>query len=183
MASNIDADVFFKKYVASNLPPGAKLYDEQFFTAQLQQLESSGLSHYIAVGVLTGIFCGLKRGDLTPKLFESLCPRNTQDKDTETKTYQAIQEAVYSMWMFVGAPQVIPTCLGMSGMLASRGITPEPVRVRPDLGPEEFELGAKTQKDIYKASGNSEVFQMLGKFFGDFAYILTSVGFGYVLQL
>lgn len=49
---------------------------------------------------------------------------------------------------------------------------------RSDLGPEDVQLGSETRKAIYKASANSEVFEMLSNYYGDFAYALDTVGFG-----
>jgi hypothetical protein len=43
---------------------------------------------------------------------------------------------------------------------------------------EDADLGSQTRKDIYKASANAEVFQMLSTYFGDFAHALDTVGFG-----
>jgi len=51
----------------------------------------------------------------------------------------------------------------------------------PLTADEDLALGRSTQRDIYKASANTEVFQLLDAFFGDFNYLLTSIGFGYVM--
>jgi hypothetical protein len=44
-----------------------------------------------------------------------------------------------------------------------------------------LELGKETHADIYKASANPEVFEMLREYFGDVSYALIALGFGHMM--
>ena len=50
--------------------------------------------------------------------------------------------------------------------------------VRNDFAVNDSALGTETRREIYKASANNEVFDMLEKNFGDLAHVLNAVGFG-----
>ena len=51
---------------------------------------------------------------------------------------------------------------------------------RQSITGEDAQLGAVTRREIYKASANSEVFEMLNVYFADFAHALDCILFGLV---
>ncbi|KAF8545296.1 hypothetical protein BDD12DRAFT_905664 [Trichophaea hybrida] len=74
--------------------------------------------------------------------------------------FLAMRSAITTTVLFSGAPQVLPACLGGEVMA------------------ETLSIGRETHADIYKASGNAEVFEMLRRYCGDVEYALIAIGFG-----
>ena len=110
-------------------------------------------------------------------------------------TFQAMRSAITTTVLFSGAPQVLPACLGLAGQMRARGLEPEtssdryvhPISVFLDdvkcassggVTEETLAIGRETHRDIYKASANAEVFEMLGRYCGDVEYALVAIGFG-----
>ncbi|KAF8247891.1 hypothetical protein K440DRAFT_643506 [Wilcoxina mikolae CBS 423.85] len=163
---------FTAKYVTPNVPPGAPVFSSTFFSPLLSTLL---FPHHLSTSILTGILCALKRGDLVAPLFSHLVDVSGHDP---IETFSAMRSAITTTMLFSGAPQVLPACLGLAGEMRGRGLEPDTSSDRGEVTAETLEVGRETHRDIYKASGNAEVFEMLGRHCGDVEYALVAIGFG-----
>ncbi|KEF60621.1 uncharacterized protein A1O9_02182 [Exophiala aquamarina CBS 119918] len=168
------------------MPPSAVSYDQQFLEGLVLDLAAidEGISTELGLQILVAMCCASKRADLVPSLFQNALEKADRSKDSILELFDSFRETINMIWPFVCVPQVIPAALGLAGYLQSKGITTldqNKNRNRPDFTQEDTELGKATRRSIYKASANNEVFEMLSTFYGDFAYALNTVGFGYNL--
>jgi len=168
-----------EQFILPNLQPDDRRYDESFFIRLLDKLQSSNneLFRQIGPGVVVAISCALGRSDIVPLLLESLLPEGGDDSQA-FKIYLGIRETITAIWQFVGAPQVVPAVVGSTFVLRERGVKSE-LWTRGAIEPHDTLEGERVRSDIYKASGNSDVFNLQKTYFGDFAYGFETFTFGY----
>jgi hypothetical protein len=139
---SLDAAAFNAKYVSTNVPPGAPLFDGSHFRKIISELS---LEPSLATSVVTGVLCALKRGDLVAPLFTHLVDDAGRDPQ---EVFAAMRMAITTTLVFSGAPQVVPACLGLSGAMKARGLVPAESTERLVDSPPSFLTPKNSQSYI-----------------------------------
>jgi len=132
------------------------------------------------------MLCAQKRGDAVPKLYRDIVSgKSNNDKKA---IFFGMKRATNLTWAFVGLPNCIPACLGLINELRRDNIavpsevdrfvtefasTNQALNLRltrvvisaPFNEVDWSTKGKETNRQIYRAVGNSEVGQMIAQYF------------------
>jgi hypothetical protein len=113
------------------------------------------------------VCCALNRADVVGRIFDQV----TADMSPEdsTKTFKLLREAITIVYPFLGIPSCIPGCYGMIGVIQKRGSQyASDQRLRTGIiTQEDLYKGQQLRQRVYRGVGNSEIFQLMERYFGD----------------
>ncbi|KAJ9487812.1 hypothetical protein VN97_g5478 [Penicillium thymicola] len=171
-----------KKYVSTNLKPGAALYNEDFFLGITSELTSTQpeLSSY-AYAIIAAACCAVGRADVVGRFFDDITA--TSDPEESEAIFLRLREAITIIFPYLGMPTCIPACYGMIGVIQRKGREYASTRVLRSkiITEEDVEKGAGLRARIYKGVGNSEIFGLMDRYFTDLFNTSTVVTWGYLI--
>ncbi|KAF5250381.1 hypothetical protein FANTH_4414 [Fusarium anthophilum] len=171
------------KYVSTNVKPGAKPYDKDFFLNLDAKLAASSAELSVHSYAIVAIACvAVGRADVVGRFFDDITAGATPE--VSQKRFLIIREAITISFPYIGMPSCMPACYGMIGVVqrkgsefASRQILRSRTITKEDVGKGE-ELRAR----IYKGVGNSEIFALMDTYFTDLFTCSTVVTWGYLIS-
>ncbi|KAJ6071581.1 hypothetical protein N7499_009595 [Penicillium canescens] len=158
-------DVFLstwdKKYVSTNLRPGSKDFDAESFKELQQEID---------------------RSDVVGRIFDQVTADMTPEDSMET--FKRLREAITIVYPFLGMPSCIPACYGVIGVIQKKGSQyASDDRLRSSIiTQEDMDKGQELRQRVYHGVGNSEIFQLMDKYFGDLFACSTAITWGYLIS-
>ncbi|KAF9884379.1 hypothetical protein FE257_001835 [Aspergillus nanangensis] len=174
-----DTDKFMsewdKKYVSTNVKPGAPTYSKEFFLDLHTDLTTShpelkGFND--AIILITGparatACCAVSRADVVGRFFDDITA-DANPGDSE-ETFLRLREAITIAFPYVGMPTCIPACYGMIGVVQRKGEAYASTLVLRNgtITEQDARKGNVLRSRIYKRVGNSEIFGLKDHYFTD----------------
>lgn len=80
-----------------------------------------------------------------------------------------MRESITIIFPYLGMPTCIPACYGMIGVLQRKGQAYGSTKVlrKPVVTEEDARKGTELRSKIYSGVGNSEIFDLMDKYFTD----------------
>ncbi|KAF2851665.1 hypothetical protein T440DRAFT_498203 [Plenodomus tracheiphilus IPT5] len=171
-----------KKYVSTNLKPGARPYSKELFLTinsdlVASQPELEGFSY----AIIAAACCATGRADVVGQFFDHLTAE-FNEKESEA-TFLRLREAITIIFPYLGLPSCMPACYGMIGVVQRKGKQFASVKkLRKDtVDAEDARKGAELRAQIYKGVGNSDIFDLMKIYFSDLYACSTIVTWGYLI--
>ncbi|KAK4935602.1 hypothetical protein LTR10_023363 [Elasticomyces elasticus] len=168
--SDWDKDEFMsqwdKKYVSTNLKPGARQYGKDFFLGLHAELITShpGLQD-VAYTLIAAACCAVGRADAVGRFFDDITVDATPEESE--RIFLRLREAVTIIFPYLGMPTCIPACYGMIGVIQRKGQSFASTKVLRKLTvtEEDTRKGSELRAKIYSggyliAKANEEVFEL-----------------------
>ncbi|KAI1610130.1 hypothetical protein EDD36DRAFT_64943 [Exophiala viscosa] len=172
-----------QKYVSTNLKPGSRPYDEAFFLNLNSDLVTSqpDLKH-ISYTLIAAACCAAGRADIVGKFFDDLT--RTSSPEESEQTFLRLREAITIIMPYLGMPSCVPACYGMIGVIQRKGQQFASTKVlrKKTISEEDVRKGYDLRAQIYKGVGNSEIFDLMEKYFTDLYTTSTVVTWGYLIS-
>jgi hypothetical protein len=113
------------------------------------------------------VFCALNRADVVGRIFDQITADMSPEDSMET--FRRLREAITIVYPFLGMPSCIPACYGIIGVIQKRGSQyASDDRLRSSIiTQEDLDKGKELRQRVYHGVGNSEIFQLMDKYFGD----------------
>ncbi|KAK7887870.1 hypothetical protein LTR67_009264 [Exophiala xenobiotica] len=171
-----------KKYVSTNVKPGSKSYDKDFFLGLESRLASSQAElRNIANTLIVAACCAVGRADVVGRFFDDL----TADATPEVSeyTFLRVREAITICFPYLGLPTCIPACYGMIGVIQRKGAGYASIKSlrKKVITEEDVQKGTELRARIYRGVGNSEIFSLMDRYFTDLFTTSTAVTWGYLI--
>ncbi|OQV07295.1 hypothetical protein CLAIMM_11750 [Cladophialophora immunda] len=178
--SQWDQDEFMSqwatKYVSTNVKPGSKPYDKEFFFELASTLVLSEPKLKDAAAC-----CAVGRADVVGQLFDDLTVDSTPEDSQHI--FLRLREAITVAFPYIGMPTCIPACYGMIGVVQRKGKEFASTKVlrKPIITEEDVRKGSDLRARIYSGVGNSEIFSLMDVYFTDLFTTSTIVTWGYLI--
>jgi hypothetical protein len=80
-----------------------------------------------------------------------------------------LREAITIIFPYLGMPNCVPACYGMIGVAQRKGTSFASTKVlrQPVVTEEDARKGQELRSRIYSGVGNSEIFNLMDKYFTD----------------
>ncbi|PVH77024.1 hypothetical protein DL98DRAFT_639446 [Cadophora sp. DSE1049] len=171
-----------KKYVSTNLKPGAVRYDKEFFLHLNSRLvflrpELEGYSY----ALIAAACCAVGRADVVGPFFDHLTGISTPQQSQ--LVFLRLREAITIIFPYLGLPTCIPACYGMIGVTRRKGHEFASTKVlrKNTIDEDDVWKGKNLRARIYQGVGNSEIFDLMNTYFTDLFTCSTVVTWGYLV--
>jgi hypothetical protein len=107
------------------------------------------------------------RADVVGKFFDDLTQSSTPQRSEQI--FLRLREAITIIFPYLGMPTCIPACYGMIGVVQRKGQDYASTKVlrKEEVTLEDARQGKELRAKIYLGVGNSEIFDLMGKYFTD----------------
>jgi hypothetical protein len=101
------------------------------------------------------------------KFFDDLTRDSTPQQSEQI--FLRLREAITIIFPYLGMPTCIPACYGMIGVVQRKGGEYASTRSlrKEEVTLEDARRGKELRARIYSGVGNSEIFDLMGKYFTD----------------
>ncbi|KAH7412946.1 hypothetical protein BKA64DRAFT_341096 [Cadophora sp. MPI-SDFR-AT-0126] len=171
-----------KKYVSTNLKPGAKHFDKEFFLGLNSRLvslrpELQGYSYTL----IAAACCSVGRADVVGPFFDHVTSTSTPQQSEFI--FLRLREAITIIFPYLGLPTCIPACYGMIGVTQRKGHEFASTKVlrKNTVDEDDARKGKQLRARIYEGVGNSEIFDLMNVYFTDLFTCSTVVTWGYLV--
>jgi len=171
-----------KKYVSTNLKPGSKPYDKNFFHKLNAELVSThSESTDLAYTLIAAGCCAVGRADVVGRFFDDLTSQSTAVESEHV--FLRLREAITIIFPYLGMPTCMPACYGMIGVVQRKGSQFASQRVlrKATVTEDDVRKGTELRARIYSGVGNSDIFTLMDKYFTDLFQTSTVVTWGYLI--
>ncbi|KAM5346009.1 hypothetical protein ACJ41O_011870 [Fusarium nematophilum] len=184
---NWDTDLFMsewdKKYVSTNVKVGSRQYEREFFVALNSKLVTlhPELQSY-SYAIIAAACCAVGRADVVGRFFDDMTFDSTPE--ASEKTFLCLREAITIIFPYLGMPTCIPACYGMIGVVQRKGQAYASTKVLRKTTIDETDVmnGRNLRSRIYRGVGNSDIFNLMDKYFTDLFTCSTVVTWGYLIS-
>ncbi|RSL89702.1 hypothetical protein CEP52_014815 [Fusarium oligoseptatum] len=172
-----------KKYVSTNVKADARQYERDLFLGLNSKLATSHpeLQSY-SHAIIAAACCAVGRADVVGKFFDDITFDSTPE--ISEKTFLCLREAITIVFPYIGMPTCIPACYGMIGVVQRKGPAYASTRVlrKTTVDEDDVKKGRELRSRIYSGVGNSDIFNLMDKYFTDLFTCSTVVTWGYLIS-
>ncbi|KEF51224.1 uncharacterized protein A1O9_12727 [Exophiala aquamarina CBS 119918] len=170
-----------KTYVSTNVKPGSRSYDKDFFLGLRSSFQDQPPLESISDAIIATACCAVGRADVVGRFFDDI----THDLSPEESQaiFLRLRESITFVFPYLGIPTCIPACYGMIGVVKRKGwefASTERLRGRM-ISVDDAKRGRELRTSVYRNVGNSEIFGLMDTYFTDLFMCSTVVTWGYLL--
>ncbi|KAH6995535.1 hypothetical protein BKA56DRAFT_509245 [Ilyonectria sp. MPI-CAGE-AT-0026] len=172
-----------KKYVSTNVKAGSRQYDRDLLLGLNSKLstlhpELQSYSH----AIIATACCAVGRADVVGRFFDDVTFEATPEESE--KAFLCLREAITIVFPYLGMPTCIPACYGMIGVVQRKGPAYASTKVlrKTTIDDDDVKKGQDLRSRIYSGVGNSDIFNLMDKYFTDLFTCSTVVTWGYLIS-
>ncbi|KAK5046574.1 hypothetical protein LTR84_007335 [Exophiala bonariae] len=171
-----------KKYVSTNVKPGSKPYERDFFLGLASRLASAQPElKNIANTLIAAACCAVGRADVVGRFFDDLTLNATPEESEYLFLW--FREAITIIFPYLGLPTCMPACYGMIGVIQRKGAVYASTKSlrKKIITEDDVRKGIELRARIYRGVGNSDIFALMDSYFTDLITTSTVVTWGYLI--
>lgn len=110
------------------------------------------------------------------QFFDDITAASTPEESQQI--FLRLREAITIIFPYLGMPTCIPACYGMIGVVQRKGQAFASMQVlrKPVMTEEDVRKGTELRARIYHGVGNSEIFELMDKYFTDLSECRNGAG-------